>query len=125
MRDPTSQSVQTKVAFFTITGYQTPLSHPFGSGLTLLPVVLDATVDQGQTEINLEIVTSIVALQVLLPHWGSDACGGQETNNDIACMDHTVQHPAEHAQIVADRAECGRPISSVTIIFVNRVEFFE
>jgi hypothetical protein len=103
----TSDIVQAKEAFVTVTGYKCRLTHEVRSRCRLsIPVKTNPIVHDRKCKIDLKIMTSRMGIQIPLPLFLTNVTLDKEAHHNIHCMDHS-QCPAENSQVISVRADCG------------------
>ena len=121
MCNASSVTIQTKIAFVTVTWYPVRLSHPIWSLSIPIPCRSYSNDHKLDREVNLKVVAPAILIQILGPDWIDPT---KVANNNITRMYNSIQCPANDTEIVPNSTNGCRVVRAVPIIFVNRIEIF-
>ena len=119
------ESVEAKETLLTVTRRECITSHVIRSLFTSIPVQCQPVVHQINCKINLELPPALILIQVILPLWFSNIVHGTITNNMEEDMNHTVESPAEQAEIVAVGTKTCGVVSTVSVVAADAIHVLD
>ena len=124
MSNSSSVAIETEVTLISIAWYKLPSAHVVRP-LMFYPIRRNTIVQQGNAQVNLEVMSAGVLTQVNSPILVDNPNTSTVDDNSKACMHHPIQHPTEDPKIISVCAYTGGVVSTVPVIPVDSVDIFD
>ena len=110
------------MTFLTIARDKLFLTHPTCPFWFAVPLLFVRIIDMIHSELNLEVVTAVVLIGILLPLRIFNINRFKRHNNNKDCMHNPIQYPAEYLKLVTKRLDCSQVFRTVLVIPIHGVE---
>ena len=122
IRNTRRENIKLEITFLTVARDKLFLTNQTCPFRFSVPLLFDRIIDKIHSELNLEVLTSVVLFGLLLPLRISNINRCKRHSNNKDYMHNPIQYPEEYLKILTKHLDCSRVVCTVSITTIYGVE---